>query len=134
MEKKTSKQIPLTELLDLYNSVGWYAYTTEPETLKRAIEQSLVVHTLWDHKKLIALIRAVGDGETILYIQDLLVHPEYQRRGYGKTLLETVVADYPHVRQKVLLTDDSTKTQTFYNTIGFEEVGTQQMRAFYREY
>lgn len=134
MEKKTSKQIPLTELLDLYNSVGWYAYTTEPETLKRAIEQSLVVHTLWDHKKLIALIRAVGDGETILYIQDLLVHPEYQRRGYGKTLLETVVADYPHVRQKVLLTDDSTKTQAFYNATGFEEVGTQQMRAFYREY
>lgn len=134
MEKKTTKQIPLTELLDLYNSVGWYAYTTEPDTLKHAIEQSLVVHTLWDHTKLIALIRAVGDGETILYIQDLLVHPDYQHRGHGKRLLEQLVADYPHVRQKMLLTDDSTKTQRFYEATGFKEVSTQKTRAFYREY
>lgn len=134
MEKKTTKQIPLTELLDLYNSVGWYAYTTEPDTLKRAVEQSLVVHTLWDQTKLVALIRAVGDGETILYIQDLLVHPDYQRRGHGKRLLEELIAVYPHVRQKMLLTDDSTKTQHFYEAVGFKEVSTQQARAFYREY
>lgn len=134
MEKKTTKQIPLTELLDLYNSVGWYAYTTEPDTLKRAVEQSLVVHTLWDQTKLVALIRAVGDGETILYIQDLLVHPDYQRRGHGKRLLEELIAVYPHVRQKMLLTDDSTKTQRFYEAVDFKEVSTQQARAFYREY
>lgn len=33
--------------------------------------------------KLVGLIRTVGDGETVVLIQDLLIYPEYQ----GKVLV-----------------------------------------------
>lgn len=80
---------------------------------------SLAVFTAWDGPHLAGLLRAVGDGETILYIQDLLVAPVCQRRGIGRRLVEACLAQYPHVRQKVLLTNTTAKNLAFYQACGF---------------
>lgn len=109
----------LEQLLTLYDSVGWSAYTCEPYRLEHAVTSSLSVFTAWDGPHLAGLVRAVGDGETILYIQDLLVRPSYQRRGIGRRLLEICLAQYPHVRQKVLLTDNIEENLAFYRACGF---------------
>ena len=113
----------LEQLLTLYDSVGWSAYTCEPDRLERAVTSSLSVFTAWDGPHLAGLVRAVGDGETILYIQDLLVRPSYQRRGIGRHLLEICLAQYPHVRQKVLLTDHTEGNLAFYRACGFMPSG-----------
>ncbi|WP_430038931.1 GNAT family N-acetyltransferase [Peribacillus simplex] len=39
--------------------------------------------TAWDDDKLVALIRVVGDGQTIIYIQVILVLENYQDQGIG---------------------------------------------------
>ena len=93
------------QLLELYTDAGWIAYTSDPDRLERAVRQSQAVYPAWDGSRLAGLLRAVGDGETILYVQDLLVHTRYRRQGIGRALLERVRADFAHVRQKVLLTD-----------------------------
>ena len=41
--------------------------------LKNAINNSLKVLTAWDDEKLVGLIRVIGDGYTIIYIQDILI-------------------------------------------------------------
>ena len=68
---------------------------------------------------LIGLARAVSDDATIAYIQDILVHPDYQGKGIGKALVSSILNRYAHVRQKVLLTDDRPEQIHFYNTLGF---------------
>lgn len=78
------KCIDEQSLLELYGSVGWTAYTTDSKQLMKAVEQSLKVITVWQEKELIGLIRSVGDGETILYIQDLLVHPAIKSMALGQ--------------------------------------------------
>ena len=83
--------------LRLYESVGWTAYTAEPEKLQRAFENSLSVLGAFDGEKLLGIIRAVGDGETIVFIQDLLVFPEYQRKGVGRALVSVVLEKYRDV-------------------------------------
>ena len=122
----------LGQLLTLYDSVGWSAYTCEPDRLERAVTSSLSVFTAWDGPHLAGLVRAVGDGETILYIQDLLVRPSYQRRGIGRRLLEICLAQYPHVRQKVLLTDHTEGNLAFYRACGFVPSGDYDCTAFLR--
>lgn len=107
------------ELLSLYGSVGWSAYTEQPERLCRGVQASLLVLTAWEGGELVGLLRAVGDGETILYVQDLLVRPDRQRRGIGRALLLDCVERYRDVRQKVLLTDDTPATSAFYRACGF---------------
>jgi len=62
-------QIPeLDELVSLYDSVGWTAYTREPEMLRRALKGSSRVVTAYEGERLIGLARIISDGATIAYL------------------------------------------------------------------
>lgn len=118
------------EILDLYQSVGWSNYTQNPEMLKNAYEHSLKIIGAYDEDKLVGIIRVVGDGYSIIYIQDILVLPEYQHQGIGTLLIKNVLDDYAQVYQKVLLTDDTEKTKEFYQSVGFTMDTDMDCRAF----
>lgn len=108
------------EVLELYESVGWTGYTRRFEIMEQAFAHSLKIYGAYVQDRLVGLIRAVGDGLTIVYIQDLLVHPAYQRMGIGKALLGRILEDYQAVYQKVLTTDDTEKTLAFYHHMGMK--------------
>ncbi len=115
-----------TSILALYSSVGWTAYTDDPVALKKGFENSLLTLGVYEKGKLLGLIRVVGDGHTIVLIQDILVFPEYQRQGIGTKLLQAVLEEYAHVRQVQLVTDNTPKTVAFYRSMGlreFSEIG-----------
>lgn len=67
------KKLDQRPLEDLYTDVGWSAYTKDVDRLQQSVENSLYVLTAWHEDELIGLIRVVGDGLSIIYIQDLLV-------------------------------------------------------------
>jgi len=121
-----------SDIVNLYQAVGWTVYTNDTDKLMRALNNSRDVITAWYEKKLVGLIRTVGDGETILYIQDILVLPQYQRNGIGSVLLKMVLDRYPDVRQIVLLTDDTSKSRAFYRAIGFALSSTLNLLSFVR--
>lgn len=125
-------QISKQDLLDLYNDAGWGAYTAQPNVLVKAIENSLYVLTARNGDKLVGLIRVVGDGHTIAYIQDILVLKAYKRNGIGKTLMERALGEFKQVRQKVLLTDDNPETRGFYEALGFQSCDKGELVAFVR--
>ena len=107
------------EILNLYKSVGWLNYTSNPAMLKNAYKNSLKILGAYDVDKLVGIIRVVGDGYSIVYIQDMIVLPEYQRKGIGTLLLEKILFEYKNVYQKVLMTDNTEKTIRFYKSAGF---------------
>ncbi|MBE5778961.1 MAG: GNAT family N-acetyltransferase [Clostridiales bacterium] len=110
------------QLEALYRSVGWTSYFRRPGLLAEAYARSLKAFAAWDGPRLVGVVRAVGDGVSILYIQDLIVHPEYQRRGIGSRLISEMLKCYPDVNQTVLLTDNTDNTVPFYEAIGFCKV------------
>ena len=123
--------IPSTkDLLGLYENVGWTNYTNNPELLKNSYQHSLCVITAWDNDTLVGSIRVVGDGYSIIYIQDLLILQEYQHLGIGSKLLKRVLEKYHAVYQKVLLTEDSIKTKAFYEKLGFMPSDTYNCLSF----
>lgn len=109
-----------SELLDLYKSVGWTSYTSRPETLKNAYKHSLFILAAYDEEILIGIIRVVGDGHSIIYIQDIIIQPNYQRKGIGSILLKEILEKYATVYQKILLTTNEEKTVQFYKSLGFK--------------
>lgn len=125
-----SKDIDKEQVITLYNDVGWYAYTKDPNTLNNALRTSLGVISAWDGEKLVGLIRVVGDGLTILYIQDILVLNAYQNQGIATKLMEQVMQKYEHVRQKVLLTEEAPDVRHFYEKNGFESCDKGSLVAF----
>ncbi|WP_167956763.1 GNAT family N-acetyltransferase [Anaerosporobacter faecicola] len=112
--------------MQLYTDVGWINYTSDPGKLERAYQNSLSVITAWDQEKLVGAIRVVGDGVTILYVQDLLVATTYQGQGIGTELFQRIMNKYKHVTQKVLLTDAEPKTKEFYTKMGWSMSDTYQ--------
>ena len=107
MEIREYKTYNEQEILRLYASVGWTAYTVHPEVLRN---------------QLLGIIRTVGDGATIVFVQDILVFPEHQRKGVGSALLQAILDRYCHVRQIELTTENTQKTIAFYKSMGFKEM------------
>lgn len=108
------------QILNLYKDAGWTAYTKEPEKLLKAIEGSLKVWTLWDENLLVGLARVVGDGQTIIYLQDLLILKAYQGQGLGSKVLKEILDEYKDVRQFILLTDQVQENINFYKKNGLK--------------
>ena len=117
---KKNDTISFEEILPLYEAVGWTNYTTNPTMLKNALEHSLFLISARDENgKLIGFLRAVGDGYSIVYIQDIIVLPEYQRQGIGTQLLHQTLEYFKEVYQMILTTDSELKTIAFYESNGF---------------
>ena len=120
------------EILPLYEAVGWRAYTRRPDMLEEAFRRSLCVLGAWEGERLAGILRAVGDGASLIFVQDLLVLPEYQRRGIGSGLLRELQRRYPRVYQTELMTDDDPEKAAFYASLGFAPAEEQGCRAWMR--
>ena len=118
------------EILGLYESLGWTNYTDNPAMLKNAYLNSLKIYGAYVDDKLIGIIRVVGDGFSVIFIQDLLVHPEFQRKGVGTLLLKKVLCEYESVYQKHLITEDTEKTALFYKSLGLVDNSEIGCKAF----
>lgn len=83
-------------------------------------------------RRLVGLVRVVGDGASIAYVQDLLVHPDWQRRGIGARLLRDAMERFARVRQFLLLADDAPAPRAFYEAMGLGPVGEGHCVAYMR--
>lgn len=121
MEIREITEYNENEILPLYTAVGWTAYTEKPEALEQGFKHSLLVLAAYEKDELLGILRAVGDGHTIVFIQDILVYPDRQRQGIGSALLKALLERYPAVRQIELVTDNTPGTVAFYKAMGFSE-------------
>lgn len=127
--------VPVDELPALYESVGWSAYTDSPDLLRAGVAGASCAVTARRGGRLVGLARALSDGATVCYLQDVLVHPTEQRRGIGRALVRAVLDRYRTVGQKVLLTDDEPGQRAFYESLGYAEIrdyGPGTLRCFVR--
>src|SRR5690625_789185 len=124
------KKINSEQLGKLYTDVEWYAYTQDLVGLQQAMKQSSEVISVWEDEELVGLIRVVGDGLTIIYIQDILVLNSYKNQGIATQLVQQVLMKYNNVRQKALLTEDATDVSHFYEKNGFQSCDKGSLVAF----
>ena len=90
-----------------------------------------------DDGTLIGLARTVSDGESICYVQDLLVHPAHQGGGIGSALLTQILERYADCRFLALATDaantlDGERWHHFYRRMGLVLHEEQGLAAFAR--
>lgn len=122
MKIKEYTEFKADEILRLYTQVGWTAYTENMPALEQGYKNSLLVLAAYENKELLGIVRVVGDGATIILVQDILVYPQKQRQGIGTALLKAVLDRYANVRQIQLVTDNTPKTVAFYRSLGFLEL------------
>jgi len=109
----------MAEVMALYQDAGWTNYVERTYMLEKAYKNSLLVMGAYIDDRLVGIIRAVGDGASIVLIQDIIVLREFQRRGIGTMLMKSVMQRFKDVYQMQLLTDNTDKTVSFYKSMGF---------------
>ena len=122
MEIREYRVFNADEIRRLYAEAGWIAYTENMQAMEQGFRNSLLVLAAYENDDLLGIIRAVGDGFTTVFVQDILVFPEKQRQGVGTALLKAVLDRYSDVRQIQLTTDNTPKTTAFYKSMGFADL------------
>lgn len=125
-------EVCFPDVLALYQNAVWTNYTQNPDMLKTAYKNSLRILCAYCGASMAGIVRAVGDGCSILYIQDLLVHDSFQRQGIGGALLDALLSEFPDVYQTVLLADDTETLVGFYHKHGFKSVGVYNCVAYFK--
>ncbi|MFO0774331.1 MAG: GNAT family N-acetyltransferase [Nitrospiraceae bacterium] len=70
---------------ELFEQVGWGKRPAEE--IQAAFRSSSYVRFAYDDRQVVGFGRTVDDGRYYALIVDLVVDPQYQRRGIGRTLL-----------------------------------------------
>jgi ribosomal protein S18 acetylase RimI-like enzyme len=83
------RSLTASEYTKLRNLVGWWK--TDGNAIEVALKNSLFSIVAIDHSNVVGFGRIVGDGGLYFYIQDLMVHPEFQNKGLGKTLMKELM-------------------------------------------
>lgn len=89
---KDTKEFNVAEIERLFLSVNWES-GQYPEKLVSAMANSSHVISAWDSDRLVGLVRALDDGETVAFLHYLLVDPEYQGLHIGDELMKRILAE-----------------------------------------
>lgn len=117
----TQEEIDLYELEELCDSVGWARRPLRK--VRKALEHSYLVVSAWEMKGnrqvLIGFARATSDHAFNATVWDVVIHPRFQSKGLGKTLMKYMI-------QKLRKDDISNVTLfadpqvvEFYRRLGF---------------
>jgi GNAT superfamily N-acetyltransferase len=108
------------EVVALYRANQWSS-ADKPAQLLPALCNSHSLVTARIDGRLVGLANAISDGHLVAYFPHMLVHPEFQRQGIGKRMMELLLARY-HGFHQLMLTADGNATR-FYESMGFERAG-----------
>jgi ribosomal protein S18 acetylase RimI-like enzyme len=117
----TDREIDLYELEELCDAVGW---SRRPlRKVKKAIQHSFLVVSMWEQRgasrRMIGFSRATSDHAFNATIWDVVVHPDFQKKGMGKALMKFVIKKLrsEDISNITLFADPH--VVDFYRNIGF---------------
>lgn len=83
------RQATLEEFLDMRRSVGWKIPKTQ--AVLKGLENSFFSVCAEKDGLIVGYGRVTGDGWLSVYIQDIMVKPEFQRSGVGLSVVSAII-------------------------------------------
>ncbi len=124
VEIKFVKKWSEDDIVELYKVGGWWKESYDKSVIKFIIKDSFCFAVVVDKKskKAVGMGRVLSDGISDGYIQDLVILPEYRKKGLGKKLTKILV-DYcksKGINWIALISEPN--QEEFYKKIGFKEM------------
>ena len=125
-------ELTAEQFIELWETVWGDGPTLEQTEL--AMKHTLFRVSIWDDDKIVAMARMTGDMGLNYYIKDVVVRPEYQKRGIGRMLINELLK---------FINDNGVKDTDvfvelcavpdkipFYEKFGFEANEAQRLKIF----
>ena len=105
----------------LYDSVGWGKY--DNKIVQKSLENTFYSISVYDDDKIIGFGRLIGDTICFVYIQDIMVIPEYQKNKIGTLIMNKLLEKINEIKKenhdlRVYLGASKNK-EGFYEKFGF---------------
>ncbi|QJR81232.1 GNAT family N-acetyltransferase [Alteromonas pelagimontana] len=76
------------DFIALRVAVGWQSIA--PALVRRSMANTLHWSIIMRDEKLVAMGRVIGDSAMYFYVQDVVVHPDYQGQKLGRLIMEDI--------------------------------------------
>ena len=121
--KPTNGLIKLQKLLD---SNAFWAQNRTINDLKKCLANSDVIVSLWVGKEIVGFGRALTDGIYRGVLWDIVIHQNYQGKGFGKLIVKNLLSSkkIKNTKKLYLMT---TNKKLFYSQLDFKEVTNQTL-------
>lgn len=115
--------INVKEFNFLYDMVGWGHY--DESVSQKALDNTFYSVTVYDDNKVIGYGRIIGDTICFLYIQDVIVIPDYQSKKIGTMIMNKLIEQIKKIKKensslRVYLGASKGK-EGFYEKFGFRK-------------
>lgn len=107
----------LEQMIELYQKAGIPRPTNDRGRMVQMLENSNIVISAWENDNLVGMIRALTDFVWYTFLADLAVHPDYQKSGVGKMLIEVLKNKVGEQTAIILLSVPS--AMDYYPKVGF---------------
>ena len=82
-------KITSQDFYDMRKSVKWK--DIKLEQLEKALDNTMITIGIYEKNKIVAMGRLVGDYTCKGMLTDIIVKPEFQKRGYGKLIVMSIL-------------------------------------------
>lgn len=119
------KTADLNQLIDLYKDAGWWSDENDgadPVFIQKIIEGSYCFVIAEYNSLIIGMGRAISDGVSDAYIQDVAVHSKYRGKGLGKLIMDEIISFLKFNGISWIGLISEPKAISFYQRYGFSEM------------
>lgn len=113
----------------LFLSTGWNEkFNLDQQALEKAIQNSTFYVSAYEDERLVGFARAMSDRVMYAAIYDVMVLPEYKKRGIGKKLVENITQQCRECGVYSVHLFAASGTEPFYQKLGYTPAELQGMR------
>lgn len=107
------------DVVELYKDAGWWEEGWQTDVIPAMVRNSFRFAALFDGDKLVGMGRAISDGVSDAYIQDIVVRSDYRGGGWGSKIVSLLVDELHAAGVDWIGLIGAPGTQPFYEKLGF---------------
>ncbi len=119
IETKVKFDGDISPIKILFKECKWDWIEPDSEMLI-AFQNSYRIYMVYNFQTLIGFSRIISDGKTYGHLVDLMISPNYRRKGYGRLLIEHILLDSKNNGIKIIQLLASKEGRHLYQDNGFE--------------
>jgi ribosomal protein S18 acetylase RimI-like enzyme len=128
---KYNEKVDVKELCDLRQAVGWNRMEKELSNPRLRSFYHIAVYESEDlGQKLVGFVDCVSNGVTDAYIQDLMVHPDFQGKGIGTELMNKMIEYLKEAGIYMISVLYDEELKVFYSRFGFYNMLCGQLETY----
>ena len=118
-----SESLPTSaQFYKLFDTTGWNEkYELSPDELYSALKNSWYTISAYKNDQLIGFGRIICDGVAHALILDCIIHPDFQGKGIGKTIMNKLIKKCKEHKIRDIQLFSAKNKAEFYEKLGFEK-------------